>query len=808
MNSKTLREYAGSYFKKNFLKFPKIAPEDTTRLIYELGEHQIKLEIQNEELQKKQFELERAREKYSNLYNFAPNGSITLDQKGFISEVNHTGESMLGVQRSSLVNMPFSDLIPLDFQDIFHFHRRKVLETRSMQSCELNLKKKDGKQFYVQMQTRPVYHDDKLVCLLTSIVNISKRKHAEDALINSENLLLTVINVAKEAIISILENGSIILFNPAAEKMFGYKKEQMINRNLDCLIPETHRESYNRCLTNYFTVDNSLGAIDEIHQFNALHNDGHVFPIEISFAEGLSGDQKMVIAVGRDISHRKEVERQKQQLEKEIQKNQKMRAISSLAGGIAHQFNNTLVGVVGNAELLNLEFPHQEKIKQHTECIIHSAKKMTGLTSRLLAYAQGGKYQPKKILLRALIEETLPLVRHKADPAIYWETSFSNRINYVKADKTQLQMVMTALVENAVEAVKGEGCIKIILDNKTVDGKSAVKEFGNNSGDYVCFSVMDDGIGMEKEVLDRIFEPFFTTHFQGRGLGMAAVYGIVRNHDGWIKIDSGPGKGTNVTIYIPAVTQEIKAYAETSVEFSNGTSTILLIEDEKMVMNITEKMLESIGYNVLTAQTGKKAINILNTFKSKIDLAILDIELPDICGKDLYSLLIQICPELKVIVCSGYSSDGPAQEILNMGAQAFIQKPFRLKQLSSKIKELIDRRKTKRFIVKNSENVSLKTNPYTLCSIIDISQGGLSFSYDGRKSSICEVDELAIHLIRENFTIDKLPCKTVSDLEMPNNLSSDIQKKRRKGMTFVKLSQRQVAGLENFTLLLQKSRAL
>ena len=261
----------------------------------------------------------------------------------------------------------------------------------------------------------------------------------------------------------------------------------------------------------------------------------------------------------------------------------------------------------------------------------------------------------------------------------------------VKADQTQMQMVLSAVLNNASEAMDGKGLIKIFTTKKEINRENSKNYAGLNPGSYICLTVEDNGTGMNEETRDRLFEPFFSTKFQGRGLSMAAAYGIVRNHGGSISVDSEVGKGTAVRIYLPVSNMQIKAEKERpKYEMTQGEGTILIIEDEEVVMDLMRVFLEKLGYSVLEATTGKKAVDIVQTFESDIDLAILDLMLPDMEGKTTFQHLKEARPDLKVIICSGYSIDGPAQEIINSGAQDFIQKPFSLNKISEKLKKVLE----------------------------------------------------------------------------------------------------------------------
>ena len=391
-----------------------------------------------------------------------------------------------------------------------------------------------------------------------------------------------------------------------------------------------------------------------------------------------------------NIIERMRAREEKERLEAQLQQAQKMKSIGTLAGGIAHKFNNSLMGIMGHIELLKMNLPEDEGRNKSLETMNIAGHRMSRLTDQLLAYAEGGKYQPKNLKIDDFVIETLPILEHDLNPTVRVETHFQKDISFINADNTQMQMVLSAILSNSNEAIEDMGLIRITAENKDVDEDFTIQLPGLKPGAYVCLTVEDDGKGMDEETKDGIFEPFFTTKFQGRGMGMAAVYGIVKNHDGWVSVDSELGRGTKVQIYLPAIEVEIKKSKETKVEVSAGTGTILMIEDEDVVIEVTQTMLEMLGYRVIVAKTGKDAIHIVETFDGQIDLALLDIKLPDIDGRNLYPLIMKARSNLKVVVCSGYSIDGPAREILDAGAQDFIQKPFSIATLSEKLKEVLE----------------------------------------------------------------------------------------------------------------------
>ncbi len=387
----------------------------------------------------------------------------------------------------------------------------------------------------------------------------------------------------------------------------------------------------------------------------------------------------------QDITRRKLAEEEKKELQI-----QRMESIFTLAGGIAHDFNNALSGITGNIELLKMDLPNMANIDRYVEAMSNAAQRMVHLTNQLLAYARGGKYSPTNISLSEFVEETLPMIQQKIAPAICVKTNLAGDIFNVEADMTQMHMALSAVVINAAEAIEGQGQIIIRTSNKEIDEGIARYNPGLKPGRYSCLTVQDDGKGMDAETKRKIFEPFFTRKFQGRGLGMAAVYGIVKNHGGWISVESQLGKGTVVRIYLPAVEDKQKEMKKPKIELARGTGTILIVEDEEQVMDVTRTILKRLGYNVLTARTGMEGVNIGRSYDGDIDLAIIDIYLPDMRSDVIYKLLMKARNNLKVIICSAYTFDDSAQEILNAGAQAFIQKPFRLATLSEKVKNVLE----------------------------------------------------------------------------------------------------------------------
>ena len=375
--------------------------------------------------------------------------------------------------------------------------------------------------------------------------------------------------------------------------------------------------------------------------------------------------------------------------ERQLLQAQKAEAIATLAGGIAHEFNNALSAVVGCLELFKLDFLENEKVLNDIDYVQPAIDRMTSLTSQLLAYAQGGKYHPQELSLNDIVQDTLPTIHHTLDSSIQVDLKLHPDTWPVDADLLQMQMVLAAMLTNASEALEGKGRIRISTRNIYVDDVTSQHCPDLSPGRYVSLEIEDNGKGMDEKTRQRLFEPFYTTKFQGRGLGMAAVFGIVRNHDGWIKVDSELGRGTLITVFLPIAADFHLQAKNTEVSVGPGTETILLVEDDDIVVEIARKMMTHLGYQTRVAQNGEEAMKISDDPDAKFDLVLLDMKLPDMDAREIFSALKKTRPEAKVIIFSGYAIDGPVQEILDAGADGFIQKPFSFSTLSSQLRAVL-----------------------------------------------------------------------------------------------------------------------
>ena len=434
------------------------------------------------------------------------------------------------------------------------------------------------------------------------------------------------------------------------------------------------------------------GKEESLHEQTGRDRQGNVVYSQIIATpiRDAKGNVTAALELVIPITERKRAEEERRRLEGQLEQARKMEAVATLAGGIAHQFNNLLSAVSGNIELMKLDDHDRQKYDRYFRPIENSIQRMAKLTEQLLAYARGGKYRVSHMSMIEFVRETLPLVEHTIKPTITVETELPEKVSRVTMDVTQMQTVLSGILSNASEAIEKAGHVLISCRDEHITAEQSKMTPGLVPGDYVVLSVTDDGKGMDEKTRQRIFEPFFSTKFQGRGLGMASVYGIIKNHEGWISVDSKPLRGTTVKIFLPAIRGEALAIKPVRAINMENSGTVLVIEDEEMVLDVTSSMLQNLGYRVLAARNGEEALRIAASHDGQIDLALLDIILPDMGGKDIYPRLLASRPNLRVIVCSGYTLNGPAQEILKQGAQGFIQKPYTMAALSEKLSATIN----------------------------------------------------------------------------------------------------------------------
>ena len=504
-------------------------------------------------------------------------------------------------------------------------------------------------------------------------------RRAEEALRSSEEKYRTLVENATEGIL-IIQDERIKFANPQGIAQSGYAPEELFKIPIAEILHPDDREAV---LERY--RERIRGKkIPGIQTYRILNRSGDVLWVQVSSVPITWADRPATLNFLRDIT-------QEKKLEAQFQTAQKMEAIGTLAGGIAHDFNNLLMGIKGHVSLLlfsiHPDHPHYESLKKVEEQV----KSGANLASQLLAFARRGKYEVKPSDLNLILQRTSAMFeRTRKEIQIFRQ--YQEKIWPVEMDRNQMEQVILNLFVNASQAMPEGGSLYLETQNQII-GPDHPQPFAVQPGRYVRMTVRDTGVGMDRQTVERVFEPFFSTKEMGRGtgLGLAAVYGIVKNHGGFITVYSEVSHGTAFHVYLPASEKEVEAERKPAGGILQGRETVLLVDDEQTIVEVMEKALSLTGYRVLVARGGEQAIEVFKKNQDRIDVVILDMIMPGMGGGKVFDALRAIHPGVKVILSSGYSIDREASQILTRGCEGFIQKPFGIKELSQKIREIMDR---------------------------------------------------------------------------------------------------------------------
>lgn len=501
------------------------------------------------------------------------------------------------------------------------------------------------------------------------------------------DLLNLTMRSMTDGFFSVDGSGRLVLVNDASARMFrldGFTAENLAGRSISSLLAHIDPLSKDTFMSMAEAVleRGKTGASPEDVRVSWDQGGVSVF----SVTHGPILDEKGAIVgaifVVRDVTEVREMERR-------ILRSSKMEAIGTLAGGIAHDFNNILTGIQGFTSLMLMEtdpgHPHHERLVR-IEKMVSTA---SSLTRELLGFARTGMYDVRPLDITKIIEKAACVFTPESG-RIDMVLDLHEGTWTVRADPVQMEQVFLNLFVNASHAMPSGGELRVKTENVVVDADG--HEPGMmHAGRYVRISVSDTGMGMDGQTLERIFEPFFTTKKMGRGtgLGLAMVYGIVRGHRGYIDVESTPGKGTTFTIHLPATNEMPADLAVRKENVQGGRGTILIVDDEDMVLDVSRGLLETMGYKVYTASSATSAFDIFSRLKGEIDLVILDMIMPDMSGKEVFRELRKVDPRVRVLLCSGYSMEDDVREMIAKAGCGFLHKPFNASQLSEKVREIL-----------------------------------------------------------------------------------------------------------------------
>jgi len=531
----------------------------------------------------------------------------------------------------------------------------------------------------------PIVIDGVIKGVVAVYTDITDRVRAENALRESEQKFRTLVQQSPFGIVLIGKNDHYQYVNPEFNNMFGYTMED-IPTGAAWFKKAFPDKAYRDTVVKTWKADLKQTATGQARPrvFKVTCQDGSCK--DINFRR-VTMENMNHFVIYEDIT-------EKTKLEHQLQQTQKFEAIGTLASGIAHDFNNLLMGIQGRASLMFVELEPSHPHLEHIKAIEGSIRSATDLTKQLLGFARGGKYEVRSIDINGLLLESSTMFgRTKKEIRIH--TKLQNPPPVVKVDQGQIEQVLLNLYVNAWQAMPDGG--ELYLETKIVALDDAYcKPHQTKPGRYAKVSVTDTGIGMDESICRRIFDPFFTTKekARGTGLGLSSAYGIIKNHAGIITVYSEVGQGTTFNIYLPVSHAAAYRDVPTETELVKGSETVLLVDDEEMIIKVTQVMLEKLGYSVVIAKNGKQAVETVKSNGDEIDLVILDLIMPGIKGGKAFDLIHEIQPAMPVILSSGYSLNGQANDIMQRGCNGFIQKPFNISELSQKVRKILDEAKS------------------------------------------------------------------------------------------------------------------
>ncbi len=529
----------------------------------------------------------------------------------------------------------------------------------------------------------------------TFALEVVERKKAEQALLKERDNAQKYLDVAGVMLVVINADGKVTHINKKGCQILGYDEKEIIGKNFfDNFLPEAMKNEVSRIFSQIMDEESEVGEYFETpvvtksgkERIIAWHN---------TLLKNENGNKHATLSSGEDITERKRAEEEKEKIQAQLLQAQKMEAIGTLAGGIAHDFNNILQAIFGYVQLLSMKKAENDPDIRYLNEINRSAHRASELTKELLIFSRKMESILRPVNLNQEIDQVHKILQRTIPKMIAIELHLAEDIKILNGDSIQLEQVMMNIAVNANYAMPDGGKIVFETRNVVLDERDGNAHAGAASGEYVQLTISDTGCGMDKETLGHIFEPFYTTKEigKGTGLGLAMVYGIVRNHGGHIIVYSEPGHGTVFKIYYPVLDEgniEQETGPEEETEIRGGHETILLVDDEEPILDIAQEMLRAYGYTTITAESGERAIEIYKREKNRIDLVIMDLGMPVMGGHKCLTELLRIDPEIKVIIASGYTSSDKITEALKGGAAAFVGKPYHLRDMLNKIRELLD----------------------------------------------------------------------------------------------------------------------
>lgn len=616
------------------------------------------------------------------------NDGITITQNGKYVYANQKLLKTIGREATGLIGLPVgSYMTPADLDMVQKYFAARMNGENVPTNYNVQVIKPDGSILTLNISVVKITYQGN-PATLSFVLDITDRKRTEEALRQSEERYRTIIESIDDDYFETDLSGTFTFINKPIT-WSGYSREELIGMNFRQVVTPQMAEKVFMAFNKTYR-DNKPARILDSEISCKDGSTGHI-EISASLIRNAEGNPTGFRGISRDVSEHLKMEEESKKLTERLYQAQKMEAIGTLAGGIAHDFNNLLMGIQGYTSLMLLEVDAKHPSYEQLKSIQFLVQSGASLTRQLLGFARVGRYEITTTNLNDLISKSINIFgRTKKEISIF--EKYEESIQTVEVDRGQIEQVLLNIFVNAWQAMPGGGSLFLETKNVVFD-KATADLHGLKSGHYVQLSITDTGVGMDEKTRQRIFDPFFTTQEMGRGtgLGLASAYGIIKGHAGIITAYSEKGHGTTFNIYLPVSSKQIASEAEAQVEseWIGGRETILLVDDEKVITEVTGRLLNELGYAIITAGSGEEAIKIYTQKHVDIDLVIIDMIMPGMNGSDTFDRIKAINPSVKVMLSSGYSLNGKAKAIMDKGVRVFLQKPYRINDLAKKIREAL-----------------------------------------------------------------------------------------------------------------------
>lgn len=642
---------------------------------------------------------------FEGFFALIPDMAVLISPEGFLKKVNPACERITGFSEAESLERPITDFVHPDDAGAVLGKIPESLAGGPITAFVVRCVCKDGSYKWIEWEAAAA--PDRTMAFATGR-DITDRKRAQEALEDKDRQLSTIFSSVSDALFLLAVEGldryRFVTVNRRFLQLTGLTESQVLGKYVHEVVPQP---SLDMVLTKYRESIDGKKSVqwEEVSEYPAGLKCGEV---NISPIFDESGRCANIVGAVRDLAERNESLREKAKLEEQLRQAQKLESIGRLAGGIAHDFNNFLTVIQGYSELIQKSLDEQDPVRAWADHVCEAARRASRLTSQLLAFSRKQAIRSTPVELNAIIRETRSLLQSLVGEDISIVTRLDPNSGEVMADADQVHQVLMNLAANARDAMPEGGVLTIETARVAIDRKYIRTHPYASPGLCLMLSVSDTGVGMDEETRKSIFEPFFTTKEKGRGtgLGLATVYGIVHQFSGWIEVDSEPGHGSKFHIYLPCLDQAGLERNSGSIDAAEdaamtatahcGSETILLVEDDASVRQLTSAILTSRGYTVLTASGGAEALECAASFSGRIDLLITDVVMPGINGRELADRLKLLRPEAKVLFMSGYTAD----VIVNRGvidfAASFLAKPFNHEVLSAKVREILGGRRKRK----------------------------------------------------------------------------------------------------------------